>query len=877
MLALEPRRFSLPLRIAAAVMAAGFTFAVLDALPYYPPGWQLLLTLAVGVLWLLRPATGLLLTLLVYLLPIAYSSITLAMLYVPSMLLIGATGPYGFLVLAVTTTVLLMPEFTRFLLVAPLAAGFLGARRGAFLAVLACFWAQIVALLTGVAQIGLLVTGVTTPPLVSLRSTPLNSLLDFSWMKAPGATPMDGANPLIVMFNPGLFSELFTPFVERPFLLAQIALWATAAGAVGAILAKPQSPGWRARLAAAGSGALILGIGYLVLTALLAPGQVLPKTVGTGVLFSAVLVLLASPVLEMVPSALRPKAEEPEPPAEMTSRAEVPKDDWNELAGVDDIKAELRDAIESQFNPKVRSSLLKMSIRPTRGILLFGPPGTGKTKLARIVAREAGAALFAVSGTEFTTKWFGESEANLRRIFEEARRNRPSVLFFDELEAFLPKRTELSRSDAPEKGIVATFLAYTDGVGDMDGVLLVGATNHPDLIDPAALRPGRFDKIIYISPPGREARYAILGRYLQGKPLAPDVDLDKLAGRLERFTGADIQAVCAEATKWAFRRGGGAPTPITLSDLERAIGGTKPSVTIKMLHEYEAIADQYGRRAEKVEAEDVVARPILRWSDVAGLDSVKEALRDAIEMPLAHPELFREYGVKPSTGVLLFGPPGCGKTFLAKVVASEAKAHFLHVKGPELLQQVIGGSELRLRDVFVRARENTPCVLFFDEIDALAGARGTAEASGTKILTQFLTEMDGVEELKGVIVVAATNRPDTLDAALLRPGRFDRLLYVPPPDRAARLALLKKELAGKPTSGDVDCERLADLTDGYSAADITAICNMAAMSAAKEVLHTGERQPIAMQRLQEQVERTPRSLSPSQLAAYEALRDQLQR
>jgi transitional endoplasmic reticulum ATPase len=262
---------------------------------------------------------------------------------------------------------------------------------------------------------------------------------------------------------------------------------------------------------------------------------------------------------------------------------------------------------------------------------------------------------------------------------------------------------------------------------------------------------------------------------------------------------------------------------------------------------------------------------------VAGLQEIKDALHEAIELPLAHPELFTEYGVKPSKGVLLYGPPGCGKTFLARVVASEAKAHFLHVKGPELLQQGTGASEAQLRDVFVRARENTPCVLFFDEIDALAGARGTSEATGTKILTQFLTEMDGVEELKGVIVLAATNRPDTLDPALLRPGRFDRVLYVPPPDRPARVALFKKELAGKPVADGVDHERLAALTDGYSAADIAALCNAVAMTAAKDALRAGERQPITQQRLLDQIAATPRSLSAAQLAAYEAVRNQFQR
>lgn len=872
MLALDSRRHKFLFHIVAAAIAAGFTFAVTEALPYYPTGWNWLVTLLVGGLWLLRPKIGLLVTLLAFLPIIAYHSASLLLLYCLLFILIGIAGAFGFLVLAFGIVALLTPELRLLMLAVPLLAGFLGPRRGAFVGGLTCFVLEIIILLAGPARIGLLTTGQETAPLVTLRTAPVASLLDFSWLSAAG----DGSNPLWAGFGSGLNVRLLTPFMERPVLLAQIALWAAVAGIAGALLARPSLARWRGRLLAIGVGALLAGLGSYAAPILIAQDRVALTTVAASTALSAVLVLLASPALIAAPEALAPRREAEEPGEETVSRKEKPADRWEQLAGIDDIKAELIDAIKSQFDPKVRSALVKMNLRPTRGILLYGPPGTGKTRLARIIAHEAGAAFFAVSGTEFTSKWYGESEANLRHIFDEAQGSRPAVLFFDELEAFLPKRTELSRSDAPEKGIVATFLAYTDGIADLDGVLLVGATNYPDLIDAAALRPGRFDKLIYLSPPDRAARRRILERYLKDKPLAPDVDLDKLTARLERFTGADIQAACEGAVKAVLQRGSAAE-PMTMADLERAVGGIKPSVTIKMLREYEALADQYGRRAEKAAAVEVVARPALHWSDVAGLPEVKEALHEAIELPLAHPELFTEYGVKPSKGVLLYGPPGCGKTFLARVVASEAKAHFLHVKGPELLQQGIGASEAQLRDVFVRARENTPCVLFFDEIDALAGARGTSESTGTKILTQFLTEMDGVEELKGVIVLAATNRPDTLDPALLRPGRFDRVLYVPPPDGAARAALFRKELSGKPVADDLDPDRLAALTDGYSAADIAALCNAAAMAAAKDALRAGERRPITQGRLLDQIAAIPRSLTAAQLAAYEAVRSQLQR
>lgn len=877
MLTLAADRHRLAFNAGAALLAAGFTYFVTGALPYYPLGWRWLIILVVTGLWLLKPAGGLFFTLAALMLPVAYSSLTLAAAYFLVFGPIVAMGPFGFLVLATTAAALFLPQLAGLLFVGPFMAGFLGSRRGGVLGAVACLWVELLALLGGQASAGSLVIGAQTAALVSLRSTAVTSLLDFAWLNALTNTKASDSDSVGRLFQSDLLAGLLTSFVERPILLAQVALWAVAAGVIGALLSRAQAPGIPSRLIAVGVGALLLGVGHLALPVLLAGGGADVGAIGFSILVPAALVALASPVLEVAPFALSPSLPAQAKSGEATAAKEIPSDTWDQLAGVDDIKDEALDAIESQFDAKVRKSLQRMSIRPTRGILLFGPPGTGKTKLARVIAHEAGAAFFAVSGTEFTSKWYGESEANLRRIFDEARQSRPSVLFFDEIEAFLPKRTELSRSDAPEKGIVATFLAYTDGIGDLDGVLLIGATNHPDLIDPAALRPGRFDKLIYVSPPGREARREILQRYLKGRKLASDVVLDKLAARMERFTGADIQSACAEATRRAMERGDRGAATIAMADLETAVGGIKPSVTIKMLREYEALADQYGRRSKKAEAEDVVAKPVLTWNDVAGLDNVKDALREAIELPLAHPELFQEYGIKPSKGVLLFGPPGCGKTFLAKVVASEAKAHFLHVKGPELLQQATGQSEAQLRDVFIRARENTPCVLFFDEIDALAGARGTMEASGTKILAQFLTEMDGVEELKGVIVVAATNRPDMLDPAIMRPGRLDRVLYVPPPDHAARVALIKRELAGKPVAGDVDYTQLAGRTEGYSAADITAICNSAAMTAARDTLRTGERHPLTMQGLLHNIERTPSSIAGAQLAEYELLRDRLQR
>jgi len=870
---LNPRHHNLIFRIVTSSIAAGFTYYVTESLPYYPLSWRWLLVFASAAIWFFKMELGLFFTLAIYILPIVYNSIILLLIYLPVFLAVFVLGPYGFIVLSAATIISTQTQLWFLIPILPLLAGFYGYRRGPILAALTCFWVEILALLGGKASLGVIVSGQRGDPLISVNSTPVNSLLDFNWYE----TQASGAD---------LLPQLFKPFVESPILISQIILWAAVAGIMAFLLFKLKLRNWYKRAIALGSGALIAFVGHLILPMSILETRIETFELITGIFMSALLVLAISPVLEIMPLNLMSSFKGKEELVYTNFEAgistkiikgEAPSDNWDELAGIDEIKSEIMEIIKSQFDSKTRSALNKMSIKPTKGVLLFGPPGTGKTKLARIIAKEAKASFFTISGTEFTSKWYGESEANLRRIFENARSNKPSVLFFDELEAFLPRRENFSRSDAPEKGIVATFLAYADGIYNLDGVLLIGATNYPDLIDPAALRPGRFDKLIYIAPPGVNARHKILELFLKGKPLSNDIDLNKLAERMERFTGADIQSVIIEAVKSAMKRGGGKLKAITMSDIEIAISGVKPSVTKKMLKEYEALSDQYTRGSRKLEIEEVVSKPVLNWDDVAGLKDVKEALKEMIEMPLAHPELFKEYNIKPGKGILLFGPPGCGKTFLAKVVASESKAHFLHVKGPELLQQFVGKSEALLQDLFDRAHENAPSIIFFDEIDAIAGARGTDRESGTKILTQFLLEMDGIEELKGIIVVAATNRPDMIDPALMRPGRLDRILYVPPPDYPARLELFKRELKSRPLSDDIDYNLLADLSEGYSAADIISICNAVAMDVAKETLSTGNRQLIQMERIKYFIEHTARSIAEEQLLMYEKLKERLQR
>jgi transitional endoplasmic reticulum ATPase len=851
-----------------AVLAGIATAYVIRTWPYYPSEWRFLLVLTVMGVWFFRPVTGMAIALIGLILPVGYN---LSLGVAAAFLLFSLSlRPYSFLLFSAMLLMLADPAWTSFLPAIPLAAGLAGKNRGPALAGFACLLTEFFLLINGKTRANLIGGAGAHEPLFPVGNEPVKSLLDFSWIE--GRSQM----------APDLWSQLARPFVEYPLLIGQVLVWVMAATSMTWILKRPFK--WQfAPLSsvAVGLGGLVLLLGHLGLALAFPWSDFSAYTTVASVLFATFLVGLIAPLLVSTPALLASEtggSREGAGAALAGSAAlvkkEIPSDTWRDLVGIDDIQDELKTAIQSQFDPAMRAELNRLSLRPTKGILLFGPPGTGKTCLARVIAHEASAAFFAVSGTEFTSKWFGESEANLRQIFETAMQNKPAVLFFDELEAFLPRRTELSRSDAPEKGIVATFLAYTDGLANLDGVFMVGATNHPNLIDPAALRPGRFDKLIYLSAPNARARSLIFEKYLLGKPLAKDIDFAALGAITERFTGADIESVCKEAAMSTLKQGS---RLITREELDAVVRGTKPSVTIQMQREYEEIADRYGRRARKQGPVEVVARSTAGWKDVAGLEKVKDALREAIEMPLLHADVLQSYGVKPSRGVLLFGPPGCGKTLLAKVVAHESQAHFLHVKGPELLREHTGQSETRLRELFTRARENTPCVLFFDEIDALAGTRGTVFASPTQILTQFLTEMDGIEELKGVVVLAATNRPDVLDPALLRPGRFDRIIYVPPPDLPARCAIFHHELVNKPMATGLDLDALAQATQDYSAADIVNVCNGAAYETAKDQIRSGSRQWLTMERLLRQIQSHPPSISPDQIRHYQELFEEMQR
>ncbi|MFP3309063.1 MAG: CDC48 family AAA ATPase [Nitrososphaeria archaeon] len=470
----------------------------------------------------------------------------------------------------------------------------------------------------------------------------------------------------------------------------------------------------------------------------------------------------------------------------------------------------------------------RLGIEPPKGVLLYGPPGTGKTLLAKAVANETNAHFISISGPEIMSKFYGESEARLREIFREAKEKAPSIIFIDEIDAIAPKREEVTGE--VEKRVVAQLLALMDGLESRGKVIVIGATNRPNAIDPALRRPGRFDREIEIRVPDRKARVEILQIHTRNVPLAQDVDLERLAAITHGFVGADLEYLVKEAAMNALRRvlpqidleAEKIPAEVlekiqvTMGDFEQALRGITPS----------ALREVY------------VEVPNVHWDDIGDLKEAKQELMENVVWPLKHGELFAHVKAEPAKGVLLYGPPGTGKTLLAKAVATESEANFISVRGPELLSKWVGESERAVREVFRRARQAAPCVVFFDEIDALAPVRGlSADSMVTeRVVSQLLTELDGLAPLSGVVVLAATNRIDIVDPALLRAGRFDKLIYVPLPDAKARAEILRIHLRGKPVAQDVDVEKIAELTDGFSGADLASVVNTAVSIVLQEFL-----------------------------------------
>jgi transitional endoplasmic reticulum ATPase len=480
----------------------------------------------------------------------------------------------------------------------------------------------------------------------------------------------------------------------------------------------------------------------------------------------------------------------------------------------------------------------RLGIDAPKGVLLYGPPGCGKTLLARAVAHETEANFFSVNGPEIIHKFYGESEAHLRKLFEEAARRAPAILFLDEIDAIAPRRERVVGD--VEKRVVAQLLALMDGLSRRQHVVVLAATNLPGALDPALRRPGRFDREISIPIPDQHGRQEILEIHSRGMPLAPDVELVRLAAITHGFVGADLEALCREAGMIALRR------------LLPAIDFSRPYVPDEVLARLAVTMNDFREALHEVEPSAVrevfVEVPNVAWGDVGGLEEIKSRLQEAVQWPLAHPELFQSLRLAPPKGALVCGPPGCGKTLLAKALATEAGVNFVSVKGPELLSMYVGESERSLRDVFRKARQAAPCIIFFDEIDALAATRsggGNDAGVAARVLSQLLTELDGIEELKGVFVLAATNRPDLLDPALLRPGRFDLRLDLPLPDRAAREKIFEIHLRGRPVEPASTAASLAEATDGLSGAEIEAVCRRAAMATIAQRLAAAPGYPLA--------------------------------
>ncbi|XP_036407690.1 ATPase family protein 2 homolog [Megalops cyprinoides] len=504
----------------------------------------------------------------------------------------------------------------------------------------------------------------------------------------------------------------------------------------------------------------------------------------------------------------------------------APKVTYSMIGGLSSQLDVIRETIELPLkHPELFKSY---GIPPPRGVLLYGPPGTGKTMIGRAIANEVGAHITVINGPEIMSKFYGETEARLRQIFEEASQRRPAIIFIDELDALCPKRE--GAQNEVEKRVVASLLTLMDGIGSEghSGQLLVlGATNRPHALDPALRRPGRFDKELEVGVPGAAERVEILQKQLSSVPceVTPE-QVAALADSAHGYVGADLAAVCKEAGLHALKRVlGGHPdlsdlqamgrVTVTLQDLQLAMSEVKPS-------------------AMREVAVDV---PKVRWSDVGGMELVKLKLKQAVEWPLRHPESFSRMGIQPPKGVLLYGPPGCSKTMIAKALANESGLNFLAVKGPELLSKYVGESERAVREVFRKARAVAPSIVFFDEIDALAVERGSSSGSGAvadRVLAQLLTEMDGIEQLRDVTVLAATNRPDVIDKALMRPGRLDRIVYVPLPDAATRREIFSLQFRSMPVAGDVCLDDLVIRTKKYSGAEITAVCREAALLALQE-------------------------------------------
>lgn len=501
---------------------------------------------------------------------------------------------------------------------------------------------------------------------------------------------------------------------------------------------------------------------------------------------------------------------------------------YDDVGGARKQLAQIKEMVEL---PLRHPTLFKtIGVKPPRGILLFGPPGTGKTLIARAVANETGAFFFLINGPEIMSKLAGESESNLRKAFETAEKNAPSIIFIDEIDAIAPKREKTNGE--VERRIVSQLLTLMDGLKQRAHVVVMAATNRPNSIDPALRRFGRFDREVDIGIPDAIGRLEVLRIHTKNMKLADDCELEQIANETHGYVGADLASLCSEAALQQIRE------KMDAFDLEDDTIDAEVLASLAVTNENFRWA--LGKSNPSALRECVVEVPNISWDDIGGLENVKRELQELVQYPVEHPEKFLKFGMTPSRGVLFYGPPGCGKTLLAKAIANECQANFISIKGPELLTMWFGESEANVREVFEKARAAAPCVLFFDELDSIAKSRGGSGGDGggasDRVINQVLTEMDGMGAKKNVFIIGATNRPDIIDGAVLRPGRLDQLIYIPLPDQGSRHNIFKSALRKSPISKDVDIEFLAKTTHGFSGADITEICQRACKLAIRECI-----------------------------------------
>ncbi len=506
----------------------------------------------------------------------------------------------------------------------------------------------------------------------------------------------------------------------------------------------------------------------------------------------------------------------------------VPRITYDDLGGLRKEVLKIREMVELPMrHPELFE---KLGIEAPKGVLLYGPPGTGKTLLAKAVAGETNAHFTSISGPEIFGKYYGESEERLREVFKQAEENTPSIIFIDEIDSIAPKRDEVSGE--VEKRIVSQLLTLMDGMKSRGKVVVIAATNRPDSIDPALRRPGRFDREIEIGIPDEEGRLEILNIHTRGMPVEENVNLKQIAKVTHGFVGADLEVLAKEAAIRSLRK--------ILPEIDLA----EDKISAEILQKIKITSDDFKEALKEVKPsalrEVLVEVPNVTWDDVGGLESLKEELHEAIEWPLKHKEALEYVDVAAPKGILLHGPPGTGKTLIAKAIAKMTESNFISIKGPELLSKWVGESEKGVREIFRKARQAAPCIIFFDEIDALIPTRGGMDSShvSENVVSQILTEIDGLEELNDVLVIGATNRLDMVDSALLRPGRFDRIIEVPKPDAKGRRHIFEIHTKKKPLESNVDLARLVDMTNGYSGAEIAAVCDRAAFAALRRYVNS---------------------------------------